>query len=501
MYELNPDFKPCEVSSKLIMNKVETAASREEVEDMAFNLVDDSKARNIKQSVVDKSGDVCRKLFELQNKCVDIYKDPYLLYKFQMLEQNINTSSCKVILSEFKKDRIVKSEWTSNEKNYVFVLKSSKEKLKLLTEIMKLDDIMGEEYVYVDFKENRIKGKGKNLKTLGLSVYHVILKKVVWLVRMDCEKEDKETVLLFLKGIDEMLKQYSDQKIKEFRPASGWMMDEGGGLHSALETKYGAIYCQDKVVTCQLHLNMCRNRHTSSVFIGNDDKEQKIVELRKKINDMVHSTTVNQYNSQYNEVKRFITENNKSSLLKWLQWWDKRRNHVMDAYRDVSAPNTNLAEVSHASTAHCGGSNLNLIQTAVFDISDCFKYAQAVKGYFSGVVKAGSGPSYQRKQMILEQRADNRAESLLHELDGQFKGGKAPQLPKNSTFMAEPSASHRADKSSDKDKRPIGKTRTNNSKEFNLRIEKARAMGDYRCIEVNIHSPMQATVSLVSPLF
>ncbi|CAC5415076.1 unnamed protein product [Mytilus coruscus] len=167
---------------------------------------------------------------------------------------------------------------------------------------------------------------------------------------MDCEKEDKETVLLFLKGIDEMLKHYSDQQINEFRPASGWMMDEGGGLHSALETKYGAIYCQDKVVTCQLHLNMCRNRHTSSVFIGNDGKEQKIVELRKKINDMVHSTTVNQYNSQYNEVKRFITENNKSSLLKWLQWWDKRRNHVMDAYRDVSAPNTNLAEVSHAST-------------------------------------------------------------------------------------------------------------------------------------------------------
>ncbi|XP_076099474.1 uncharacterized protein LOC143068952 [Mytilus galloprovincialis] len=277
------------------------------------------------------------------------------------------------------------------------------------------------------------------------------------------------------------------------------MMDEGGGLHSALETKYEAIYCQDKVVTCQLHLNMCRNRHTSSVFIGNDDKEQKIVELRKKINDMVHSTTVNQYNSQYNEVKRFITENNKSSLLKWLQCWDKRRNHVMDAYRDVSAPNTNLAEVSHASTTHCGGSNLNLIQTAVFDISDCFKYAQSVKGYFSGVVKGGSGPSYQRKQMILEQRADNRAESLLHELDGQFKGGKAPQLPKNSTFMAEPSASDREDKSSDKDKRPIGKTRTNNSKEFNLRIEKARAMGDYRCIEVNIHSPMQATVSLVSP--
>lgn len=66
------------------------------------------------------------------------------------------------------------------------------------------------------------------------------------------------------------------------------------------------------------------------------------------------------------------------------------------------------------------------------------------------------------------------------------------------TFMAEPNLSHRADISSDRDKRPIIKTLTNSSKEYHISIEKAKAMGDYKCNEVNIHSAMQVTASLVS---
>ncbi|CAC5358907.1 unnamed protein product [Mytilus coruscus] len=115
-----------------------------------------------------------------------------------------------------------------------------------------------------------------------------------------------------------------------------------------------------------------------------------------------------------------------------------------------------------------------------------------------GEVKAGSGPSYHRKQMILEKKARSRAENILNELEDQFKADKAPQYPTTSTFLAEPSPSHRVDKSSDKDSIPIGKTRTNTSKELNIRIEKAKAMGDYKFIEANIHSLIQATMSLVS---
>ena len=43
------------------------------------------------------------------------------------------------------------------------------------------------EWLFMDAKHNRVKGKGLPLKTMSLSIYHPMLQKVVWLVRMDCE--------------------------------------------------------------------------------------------------------------------------------------------------------------------------------------------------------------------------------------------------------------------------------------------------------------------------
>ena len=475
---------------------MENASSREEVEEIAYNLADEYKARNIKQSIVGSSVGYTKRLHELQQKCIETYKDPYLLFKFKLTEQTENKYN--VILSDFKENKFIKSEWTSQEKENNYVLKSSKEKLKLLTEVMQAEDLMGKEYIYMDFKENRIVQKEKNMKTLGLSVYHVILKKVVLTVRMDCETENKDSVSFFLKSIDEMLQHYSNQRIEEFRPASGWMLDEGGGLHTALEENYGLPYCQDNVVTFQMHLTMCRNRHSSSAFIGDTNKQGKIAEFRKNVNTLVHANTINEYNDVFNELREFIPNENKPALMRWLLWWDKRRSHVMDAYRDTTAPNTNLAEVSHASTSHCGGSSLNILQTAIFDISDSFKYSQSVKGYSSGIVKSGSGPSKSKQEILLEQKSMKRMNALMSELDNQFKGGKAPTQATSSTFEDDAHSFHRADKGPTAVRRPIGKKRTSVSKEFTSSMEKAKQLFGYKCIDITVNSPMQATVTLVS---
>ena len=60
----------------------------------------------------------------------------------------------------------------------------------------------------------------------------------------------------------------------------------------------------------------------------------------------------------------------KPALKSWIQWWDNRGDHVMEAYRPKQAPNCNLAEASHAGMAHSGGCGLNLIQSAIYDIVD-----------------------------------------------------------------------------------------------------------------------------------
>ena len=86
----------------------------------------------------------------------------------------------------------------------------------------------------------------------------------------------------------------------------------------------------------------------------------------------------------------------------------------------------------------------------------------------------------------------------MSELDNQFKGGKAPTQATSSTFEADAHSSHRADKGPTADKRPIGKKRTSVSKEFTSRIEKAKQLFGYKCIDITVNSPMQATVTLVS---
>ena len=61
------------------------------------------------------------------------------------------------------------------------------------------------EWVFFDGKHNRVKTNSRPLKTISISMYHPMMKKIVWLVRMDCEREDEQTVTLFLNLIDEML--------------------------------------------------------------------------------------------------------------------------------------------------------------------------------------------------------------------------------------------------------------------------------------------------------
>ena len=70
----------------------------------------------------------------------------------------------------------------------------------------------------------------------------------------------------------------------------------------------------------------------------------------------------------------------------------------MEAFRHTFAPSTNLAEASHASMSLTGGTGLNILQTAIFDISECFKFEKSIEGYCFGVIKSGGGPSKYSRQ-------------------------------------------------------------------------------------------------------
>ncbi|MEW8544914.1 MAG: hypothetical protein AB2693_15415 [Candidatus Thiodiazotropha sp.] len=493
--EINQSLKPCEMANKYLMRTVENSTSREEVERVAFQLSDDRQIRNLKQKVT-TSKSLSTKLSELQDKCLNQYEDPYLLFEYQIKEER--DSTWKVINSTVKDGSIVKTVTTTNDpdKYCTYIIKSSKDKLNTMCHMMNKDHFLGEEWAFIDFKVNRVNVKGRNLKTFGISTYHTLLKKVPWLVRMDCEKEDCKTVSLGLDIVDRMLNSFSNGLFKAFVPSSGWMLDEGGGLHAALQSRFGEKYCQLNVVTCRLHLTQCTSRHAESAFAGDDEKKAKVDEFKVQVQELVHAPSINKYNEAYEKLDNFIKSVEKPQLRKWLHWWDSRRSHVMEAYRPLVGPNTNLAEASHASMELSGGTNLNIVQSAIFDISEAFKYSQMLEGYCLGYIKSGVGPSKATKEKKVAKILETNMDCLLSELDCQFDGGAAPSLPSTSSFEASEQASHRADRGKCKDKRPEGRQRINQSSDFKLSLQKAKCLEGYKIIDTEQHSPSQCTVTL-----
>ena len=493
--DINQNLKPCEVVNRILMRTVEKSTSREEVETVAFKLSDNRQMRNLKQKIT-SSQSLSTKLSELQDKCINNYNDPYLLFEYQIKEQKEGTWT--VINSSIKDGSVVRTVTNTNDpdKYCTYIIKSSKEKLKTMCDMMNKDHFLGEEWAFIDFKVNRVNIKGRNLKTFGISTYHTLLKKVSWLVRMDCEKEDSKTVSLGLDTVDRMLKSSSNGLFKTFVPSSGWMLDEGGGLHAALLSKFGEQYCHGNVVTCRLHLNQCTSRHAESAFAGVEGKKRKVEEFKSQVQELVHAPSINKYNEAYEKLDKFITAVQKPQLRNWLNWWDSRRNHVMEAYRPLVGPNTNLAEASHASMELSGGTNLNIVQSAIFDISEAFKYKQMLEGYCLGYIKSGVGPSKATKEKKKDKIIETNIDCLLSELDGQFGGGVAPGLPSTSSFEASEQATHRADRGMTKDKRPEGRQRTNQSSDFRLSLQKAKSLEGYKIIDIEQHSPSQCTVTL-----
>ena len=491
-FKENPSVKPAEATTKLMMSAVRNSNDVSNIRELAFNLSDERRVRNAKQKVTSESQ--LKGLADLQLKCVNDFKDPYMLFEYQVVEKSnqcYNVQTCRVEPSS--KTTVTRQKVaTTPEEHQIYVLKSSKERVELMRETM-AGGKLEEEWIFMDAKHNRVKGKGLPLKTMGLSTYHPLLQKVVWLVRMDCEKEDEATVALFLHLIDEMLGQ-------PFIPNRGFMTDEAGGIHAALKQKFGAEY-DNKVVTCRFHLQQCAARHAKGAFLGAPDKDEKVKKMKDLVNEMVFTPTVTSYFESHARLISFFEESGVSSLKKWLEWWDRRRNHVMEAFRVEDAPNTNLAEVSHSSMAASGGSNLSILEAAVYDSSDSFKLQVQLRGCSSSNIKVtkGRGKSLPQRNLEKEQKECAKSKTLIQELvtEGQ-SGHGGPTLPTLMPFQPNRQSSHRADKGKGDDhlnRRPSGRRRTLIGKTLRKRMDEAKK-SKYRISRIDISTPTNASVCI-----
>ena len=113
-----------------------------------------------------------------------------------------------------------------------------------------------EEEAYLDGMHSRVKG----YKSLSLWTYHPGMKRVIHLAAMEAEKEDTESLTLFLNLFNKVLSQVSGIVNYKFNPV-GMMCDEAGANFLAIEAALGSEFLQ-KTVSCQWHFHQCTNNHS-----------------------------------------------------------------------------------------------------------------------------------------------------------------------------------------------------------------------------------------------
>ena len=84
-FKRDPTIKPSVASSKVLMNAVRNSTDKETISNLAFNLSDNRLNRNTKQKVCSTAN--AKGMADLQSKCLREFKDPFMLYEYQLVEK------------------------------------------------------------------------------------------------------------------------------------------------------------------------------------------------------------------------------------------------------------------------------------------------------------------------------------------------------------------------------------------------------------------------------
>ena len=109
------------------------------------------------------------------------------------------------------------------------------------------DHFLSEEFCHFDGKHGRAKG----YKTLALSVYRKVLRKQIVLAVMHMLEESADTIKLFWKTWNEVLKKISNYPKTIFCP-KGYVMDEHGSNWKGLKCVAGEAELK-LCMSCEFH--------------------------------------------------------------------------------------------------------------------------------------------------------------------------------------------------------------------------------------------------------
>ncbi|CAB3986084.1 Hypothetical predicted protein [Paramuricea clavata] len=223
-----------------------------------------------------------------------------------------------------------------------FVFSTSQEKMLLALKMKRNSKFpLEKEYYHFDGKHGRVRG----MKTLTASVFHPLLGKMVRLAVMHCKYEDSTNVALFWQLFNKALQAASQNPMTTFQPY-GYMMDEGGAEWARLQRECGEQEVE-VAKSCQFHYRQAVNREARKL-----NSSTSKFEFKKIANTMLIANSPSAYDKVYGKMVAFIKEKpTKRSFFKsWIDWWDERKQHVLNAFCSLPfARTTNLSECLHSS--------------------------------------------------------------------------------------------------------------------------------------------------------
>ena len=414
-FRKNPTEKPRKAVNTVITDAIKEGKSWDEVERLTDSLLDVSKVKNKKQKVSQNLNPRGHS-FEAVGKFKEEMSSKDPLYVFKANDETLNPDLPTFVFC------------TSTLKAHMG-LKMNREG----------NHFLSEEFCHFDGKHGRAGG----YKTLALSVYHEVLRKQIVLAVMHVLEESANTIELFWKTWNEVLEKISNDPQAVFLP-KGYMMDEHGGNWEVLKRVAG----EDELklcVSCEFHFKDSVNKHANKLT-----STYSKASFKRGANELLTAVSPSSYECAYGKLTAFINEkpSKRKFLQTWLNWWDRRREHLCHAYRlKTNMPATNLSEVVNSSWSTAGLCGLNLIDAIRDDVTDSVKLEGQWKSFGCGAKCGGTGPDSNvlesRERAKKMRRAALYSQELLEE-DNLLLAHEEKESGRS--FRVDPLCTHRPDR-------------------------------------------------------
>ena len=255
-----------------------------------------------------------------------------------------------------------------------------------------IESSLKKEWAYFDAMHDR----ALNYKTMTLWVFHPAMMNLQCLAIMECEKEDTQTVALFLNTFNEILADYTGQPGYQFHP-HGFMVDEAGCNRKAVKEVYGPKRGFE-VVGCHWHFKHCARMQLSRI------SPEDSIAFQDLYGELVTCYTQDRYDDVYTKMRVILKKHNREG---WLKWWDIRKLHIVPCYRGNDMPGLNLAETGHSKLAKIG-KHLKVFVAGINDVALFTTQAADYRAFINNEhTNLGYGPT-QKEQQRRERIKENK---------------------------------------------------------------------------------------------